>query len=484
MISTESCNAIFSIIDRADKANVGFGALDQSVLGACTIASTNFTVDNYVNETGFTEAWQDSLLASPVLGLKGPVTIKTDSGEDTVIIPTSVHSKTMDDATDIIAQAATTALNHAQNVATPIISDFLDSVNDSVSGLEEFAEQYEVIDITPDEAWSSPVVLKALSNYDNFATPKVLKRADIPRVILSADYSPEIRTGSSGIDSLINTLLNRVSLTPSGVIDLIFNGNDDAGQYPAEYWRDQDIELLKFLTCQWLIDNPIPQSGMSGMAWSTITNQLSLAYGSLCRVILVMMERDVENDKLFYKHDMLSEKVYVNGLVYDRWLNAGGSPELIFGCLMQGDYAAITCKNMIDNSAKILGAWNAAHAALRNASRSKREANLREATFNAILSQIDSLAPENYAPGATKATMVALAKQVITNLSNFELNKLETCSIDIVCSVLFPHTPSALLLKDLNSQLEQEVPLQDALMCVAANYITDWVISSIVIYKA
>lgn len=484
MISTESCNAILNIVDRATKTNTVIGASDQSVLGACVVASNTYTVDNFQSETGFIENWQESLTESPVFGAKSPITVKDDNGESTIIIPTSIHAKTMDEASSIIAQAAKNAMQHAQNVATPVIGDFIEAVNDAMSADEEFVERYEIVDITPDEAWGQPVILAALDNYKAFASPKTLKRADIPRINIPADYNPQILTGSKAIDECVARLLSNHGLSAAGAIGLIFNGQDDAGVYPAQYWRDQDTELLKFLISQWLIDNPIPNCGMGGMQWSTITNQLSTAYGSICRIMLGMMERDIKSKKLFYLHDVVSDRIYVNGVVYDQWLSSGGSPELIFGCVMQGDYSAINCQNMIDNSAKILAAWSSAHTAIRNARRSKRESVLREAAFTAALGQIDALAIEYYAPGANKQSMVANARKVIERLSNYELDNLETCAIDIVCDVMFPHTPSKSILRDVNAQLESEVELQDALMCAASNYITDWVVGSLIIGKA
>lgn len=484
MITNESINSVLVVADRTAKAGMTLGALDNSVLGACVIASSTYAVDNFNGETGFVEAWQESLEESPVFGVRGPVTIKDDNNESTVIIPTTVHAKTMEEASDIIAAAASNALSHAQNVATPVIGNFVDGINDALSLEDAFIERYEVIDVNPNDAWESPIVLSALDNYRSFNTPKIVKRSDIPNIIIPADYVPEVHTGSATIDALLQKLLDDCDLTAVQVIGKIFNGNEDAGAYPASYWKENNLILVNFLITQWLINNPLPSSGMNSMQWSTLTNQLSTAYGSLANIVRQLLVSDVEQNKLFYYHDLATDQVYVNGVVYDKWLSAGGSPELIFGCLMEGNYSALTYQGMIDDSSRLLSIWTNTHNALRNANRSKREANLREAAFNTLLSEIESLEVDNYAPGASKVSMVNLAREQVRKLSLVELNNLEQVSIDLCCDVLFPHTPSKLILKDVNQQLSAEIPLKDALMGAAAHYITDWILSSIVIDKA
>lgn len=484
MISNESLNAVIAIADRANKTNVALKPLEHSVLAACVTASTNHVVDNFVGDVGFSNAWQDSLQASPVFGLKNAVTVRNDDGENTIIIPTTVFAKTLDDASDIIADAARNAMNIAQNVATPLIGQLIDDVNAAMEGFEGFAEKYEIVDITPSEAWNNPIVVSALGNFSNFATPKVKRRSDIPRLTIPSDYAPELRTGSASVDTLVNSLLESGETTLLDVVGDIFNGNADAGVYPAYYWESCNGELLKFLVCQWLIDNPIPGSGMSGVQWSTITHELSNAYGSVCYAIGELMKADVANKKLFYKHDTITDQVFLNGTVYDQWLNAGGSPELVFGALMNGDYNAITYDSLIENANALMHVWTSTHTALSNSNREKRTANLREATFSALLQAIDNCDANYTAPGVSKADMVKCARVLVHGLSNAQLDQLETTAIDVICDVLLPHTPSKFILREVNNQLSHGVSAETAILEAVTTYISTWVSESILICKA
>lgn len=481
MITTQSLNAALPIADRTVQAKVALGCLESSVLAACVTASANHVVDNYNGDTGFCEAWQESLHASPVFGVKSGITIKQDNGESTIIIPTTIHAQTMDEASTIIADAAKTAMDIALNQAIPAIGTFIDNVNSSLEIDAAFVEPYELIDVGFDKVWDDVTVRGVLDNFSSFTSPKMMMRANIPHVQLPTDYEPEFRTASARVDQMFNELLEEAGLTFIGVIGDLFNGVGDAGAYPAQYWMNPNETLIKFLTAQWLVNNPIPGCGLSSDQWSAVTHGLSNAYGSLAYILRSMFERDIAAKKLYYYYDTVNGKVYLNNVVYDQWLDNGGSPEIIIGAVMSSDFAGLTYDNLLANSAKYMAAWTAHHTALKNASDAKLDAARRDAVFDALLRLVDGLGTDQLPPNANKADLVKRVKSLCAALTRYDLNNLSTTAILLVCNTAFYHTPARDILLNYNSILANGVEEQQAILDAVSDYITDWVTSSVII---
>ena len=108
MISTEVLTAIHPLADQINQACVRRATTEQSPVGALNNASFTPLIDTFEGDSGFIDAWQAALTRHPVTGGTDPVTAVAD-GDDTVMLPQSLHSLSMDEAVSFVSTGAMNA---------------------------------------------------------------------------------------------------------------------------------------------------------------------------------------------------------------------------------------------------------------------------------------------------------------------------------------------------------------------------------------
>lgn len=482
MITKSTINAVSGMVEQANALNLQLGATDTSLLGALVQAAETPVLDSTTVDVGWTDAWLDSLNGDLVFGSTAPVVVQTDSGE-VLTVPVNMHSETLDRAASIIAGSVNGALNRARNVVKPLITDLIAKVEAGVAAEEVQSEPYEIVDVGVHDAWSNNIILGSLLRFENYRRPEKVARADIPRIPMPADIASWMITGNGNVDVDIQGLLKSSGLTAENVFNSLFLSNDDIGGYLSQGFENRNLVLLQYLLCNALMIKPVPGSGLNSVAWETLTTKLALATGSACFFELKAMEEDRTSNRLLYKYDTKNGRVVLNSAVYDSFLEQGGTPELVYGAILNGEQGKINSVSLLAEADKFRAAWSRYHTALRVRKSSAYFSNLKSAAYKAFCELVEGIDLTLLMPGANKPAILDQAKRYCDGIKPYQSSNIAHICLDLVCDMLFYHTPSKYLLIRINELCESGLSGEEAAAEVVIEYVADWMATAVCFRK-
>lgn len=484
MISQTSLNAVYPLVDQLNAGGIRLNADGNSVLGALVVSADTSVVQYVDNDISWEAMWLESLQADPIFGNSQAVVLDTDDGQ-VVRVPVSVHGETMHKATSIVADSVIRALGFARNVVKPIITEVISNVEKAIDVAQTAVEPYEILPLYESDVWKSGLVLGVLGKFKHYQNPTTVKRHEIPQLPMpeneAADY---LVTGSAELDRQIQQTLQNRKLTAGMVWSSLFLSTDDIGGYRPQYWGDLDMTLLQFLMCNLLADKPVPNSGMSLTDWETLLTRMAIAAGSSCVFMLRQQDSDKAGKRLLFQFAAKTGTIYLNGNVYDQFIEAGGTPELVYGAVMGNDLAGLQYDNLLANAAKYQAAWARFHTARQFQQDSNYLARVKDALYGVIIKEIDAIDPSLLHPTANKSAMMDEAKKHITKLSHYQTAELGQICLTLVCHILFKHTPSLYILTRINELCEKGYSGEEAASLTVIEYITDWVATSVTTSKS
>lgn len=478
MISQPTLTAIGPIIDRLAAANVTLGVGDRSILGACVQAAMTPQADHYEGNTGWEEAWQQSLMADTLTGATSHFTYTDIGGDSTSFIPCSLHGQTMEEASDHIARMGIDLLATTRNVVKPAILYVIEQVSEEINRISTPIEPVEVIDVRMIDAWSSPIVTNLISHY-NSMRGTVVPRAEIPRLALPEGLAAHMQTGDSGVDKAFTEALTETGMSLEEVFNSIFVTGEDIGAYVADWYIYRNRALAQLLFVAIASEKPWAGSGLSNVQWSTLMNDLANALGGLCAEMEDRFKSDIANGNLFIRAD--GNRVYLVGEVYDRFLEAGGSPEVIIGKVIDKDWSTITSNDILSKKDGYLEAWRKWHAAQRYQEEAGKIANIRRAFFKAICKFLD----ENDGARLVASPTVIKDRAVdrCNNIQPSHCNDLGIAAVHIVCDLLFPNGPFKELILRIDALVNGGEDGEVAAGMAIAEFINDWLVAQVTYEK-
>lgn len=483
MISQEVLTAIHPLVDQVNQTNHRLATTEASPVGGLNNASYTPLIDTFQGDSGFIEAWQTSLTRHPVTGGTDPVTDDAE-GDDTILLPQSLHSLSMDEAASFVATGAINARTHAQNVAKPVIASMINNIEQYIDHQTAIVEPFELVEVGMLPAWTNSIVRSALEQHAFDNRIRTVPRSEVPNLPVPANIDSLVQTGSSSIDGVFSELLKETGLSAAEVFNMIFNGRQDVGTLTHPVYLTRNQSLLCYLMANVLLDSPVSDSGMSLMAWETLLHRIITAYADACNLIYSAHHDEVDSKIVFHGISDDGKILYLNGPVYDMWLDAGGSPEILFGAYMnRSSIADMGFQTMLDNAQISQTSWGNYHSSQKRLQETERVRKIKDAMFSCILREIDDLDARYYPPGRTKENLITDAKDLMFKILPSDLSDVGDACLKFVCQVLFPHTNALRFLTEISRKAALGIDVEEAATEVTNEYITDWIVSGLLIFK-
>jgi len=483
MINKETLSSVQPIITQLTAANRLLIPNEASPIYALNDAAYTPLLDTYTDETGFEDAWLKSLSRSPVMGAVGINETTTDSN-DQVTINVSLHSRSMEEAATLVSSSVRTAMKHARNVAGPTVSNVIEMMQEYTVNATVDKEPYEIVDVSLSTIWESPVVLVALDKH--VSRIKSIERSEIPPVPLPTDLSGHVVTGSPRFDKAFNDALRDAGMTVDAVFNDIFHSPRKASGVDFPMYRTRTKTLISYLLVSILADKPVPNSGMNGTAWDTLMHKLLNVYGDGCKFILETYESDVASNVLHYDTDLATDRIYLNGPVYDKWLNEGGTPEVILGALLNSldnPNEAISYSATLENASTLMRVWEGYHVNIRLLNETKHLDMVKNGLFRCLVKSIEDIELMYLPETASRNALISRAKEYVSKVNSHTVNDIGKLCMSITCDVMFYHTPAKYLLCRIEDRCAEGMIVSEAATAVMIEYITDWIASGIGISK-
>ncbi len=475
MINRETLNAIYPIVEKLDATSNLLIPSEVSPVFALNEVAMTPIVDMHEGETGFEEAWLESLQRSPVLGAIGANETETDAGTQ-VTINLSMYSRTLEEGAEMLAMSVRNAMKHARTVASPTVSNMIDMMNEYMEDVTVIPEPYEIVDVSLAPVWDNPVVMSALEKHQTKI--RSLDRSSIRRVAAPEDLDEHLVTGAVAFDQAFQQSLRDAGMTAQEVFDYLFNGSKALSGVEYPFYKTRNKTIIAYLMASILLDKPVANSGMDSIEWETTLQSMLNVLGEGCNFIYQTHQSDIDANVLHYDTDMVNGKVYLNSVIYDKWLNEGGTPEVIFGAVMNQQHnpsEIISYTQTLDRKEILMNVWSNYHASKRILEDNKRLDKIKNGLYACLVKTIDEMDSADLPELAVKDNLVTRAKEHVAQVNNHHINDMGKLCLDIACDVLFYHTPAKYLLNRITDRCEEGMSADEAATAVMMEYVTDWI---------
>lgn len=472
MIDNVVLSAIAPIDEKLAANNISLTVGDSTLLGAVVYAATTPVVDNYPKTVGWEEAWLASMKRDTISGAESNFVVG-DSNDATTIIPASVCSETLHEASEIIANAVQSAIGTTKSIVKPAIEKAIQTVQDEVNLKSKPIDPVEIVDIHLLPQWEHFVVTRLLDRYRGLNSPML--RRDIPRMAKPENLDQILTSGSAEVDGIFNTLLTETGLTLSELFNSIFHHGGDIGEWPKDWYLNRNKTLAQLLFVAIASENPWIGSGMSSPEWGALFNGLANALGGLCAAMLDRHHSDIKSKNMVIPSS--DDRIYVVGELYSEWLDAGGSPEILIGLGINRNWTHSGYDDLLTHKEEYLRAWRGWHTAQQYREESNRLAIIRNTTYRALSTLVSDAKPEFLR--RSKSSLIDLVAKAANTIEPQDCENLGNKLVEIVCDVIYPHYPAKRFIQRTDELVRRGEDPSVAQGIAIAEYINDWLTAQI-----
>lgn len=394
------------------------------------------------------------------------------------------HDEAMASTIKAVGNVIVGNLAIARNVVNPIIKTV---ATETQAHLEQAAgsslSPLNVVPFTYKRLWDSPLLRELVDRFKDMpVTDLPLQGFDI---VPEEGYAAALATGIGRFDDEIADFLGQgAEARLETVWSNLFSQSNLRSLSVAlrpSYDRIDDI-ILTFLYARRLQENIPAGINMDPMQWKLYVATMMAQAG---RAILRVLERraaDVRNMQLVIDAPAGSEPcgdIIVINDVYTRWLEEGGSPELLFGACMSD--RKFIYRDLLARKEDLARIWKAEYTMLQARSAANRfnelVVGLRAAGTKAINDLPDDVLVTD------RGSLHASLATFMTHVKPKHLEAVYDISRKLVCRVLFGHTDAEAILYAIDKAAADhpELDIREAALLAVIDYVAVWIDKSIVV---
>lgn len=404
------------------------------------------------------------------------------------------HDLTMDEIAPIVAEAIGAALSIARNQVNPMIKRVVHWVEQQLD--QDGSASILPLVIDPQfthRVWRNPALGELVDRYEETLQP-----------------SPHVRTRNLNI-----TDLDRTVATKTGILDLdddmaaLIEGMGDTEM--AELWhryfqggaesglnQTLDIDaamspyslIVVHMWTVYLSANVPDTEDIELEDFREYIAVLRAATGRLIARRIGMLDKAIRAKRMVIRYPSEEQirsleneggeiRLIVNQQVYKRWLEDGGSPEILLG-------AALSDRNshydsLLANAEQYKRTWASHERLLRLAQRNKTFNRLQNYIGLAVGREINDLDLDTVPH--TREQMHADLTVHVGHLCATDVENLYDTVRHILCNTIYKHTDTLRILTEFDRLAEARDgtgDMRELATLVAINYATDWVAEMIV----
>lgn len=416
---------------------------------------------------------------------------------------TDEYDLTLKNFTELVSDTIRRTVYLTKSVALPVIEDITTSAEvklNEITGGEGLA--LSILPDTQSDMLENPTLISVMEPYvpvasGNYKTVNVHDPRDGKQLIEimrvgydSFDKDLQEWMGTHLSTDIVTDIYDRVFSTVgrSVPISTVFDGGADT--YPEA--------LICFLLCRGLSLNPDDNINMSASEYDKAMAMVS-NYSAVTVKTAMQRHRTVDKlGRLVLRYPRLGEElsydkpeqgvIVVNKRIYDRFLNEGGSPEVVMGSYLHDRVNDV--ETLLANRDTYIKYYNTRLLKVRSDNKLRVIITMRKHIELLIANEIVKSLPEVEDKGVWKGIsldhVVAQThlRKCIDRLVLSDMDDMYSTVRDIVLKVFFNETdvPKLIELIDSNSQGE-DTDIKSAVNVAIIDYIVDWFMHQIELSK-
>lgn len=174
-------------------------------------------------------------------------------------------------------------------------------------------------------------------------------------------------------------------------------------------------------------------------------------------------------------------KIRVNGAVYKKWLDNGGTPEIVLGAYLTDQ--PTDAESLMREGERYMRSWNAHLAKLKVTQDTNRLATIKEALLTSARDVIESITENG---GVVTNEMYAILRSRVDGMTLYHLNELHAYIRSLICDVLYPNTEAKRILQLLDSYGKEypELPPRELALLAVTDIVSKWVVAMLNVERA
>lgn len=417
--------------------------------------------------------------------------------EGTLTDPTT-HSRSMDAYIHDIAKAVTAHVAFAKNTVRPLVTEFAEAYQSYRASFEP----KEAADSANIRVLRLPSVLSDESFLDTFTAfkGKPILKPDTG-FCLGAKTTEELQQmiliGHQRTDKMISEWVSHLPesflfnvwtsffcasgvATPTGEVPVAVNYEEIAR---LNAFDKADVALAITLISRKLEDN-VESTNLSLERYRTIASQY-VEYGRT--VLLSALESIammIRNGTLIVDKNVKTMTVSVNAEVYKPWLESGGTPEVLFGLLVD-DASAFSVALIDDNKDKYAKRWEQYSAFYRNRELGNSFTYAKNFLEQQFINAMQTLTESEQEivvkqPNLIEAN-VTKVREYLASVRPQDIGDSYDVALQLVAKIRFSYTSSYQILSDIvqASGYNPNVDVREAALLAVINYVSDYMADQI-----
>lgn len=434
------------------------------------------------------ESSMRNVIAVESMGLSGKEGIPTfeDLLIETTNTPDAVganqHSEFLDDSVELATKALTYTVNLAKTVVNPMIERVASGIEEALDASEKTAvNPININSYFDSPLWSLPYIQELFDRFSELSDMKAAYTG--PAITLTPAL---LETGLPGIDSVTVTHLK--ALEDAGLLSDYWNTTfgsgsfDTATAFTGDPRKVAEVGLLTYLAANNIEDVPPEGADMSIESWRNMIRAVKNQAARAVALSRGFISRSRARQDMIFSFPLSGAPgsvIEVDGVVYNKFLEQGGSPEILMG-------AYYTDRNrnfdeLIRRKDEYVKGWGIRQAALASANESRRLTVVIGALERLVAVEITRL-DEAHIAYAQPAYHSQLA-HFLTHVNNKDLQDLWMLARKCICRVVFPHTNVETMLLAVDEAMRQrpDLSVREAAFYASIDIMAKWLSDMIVV---
>lgn len=396
----------------------------------------------------------------------------------------SPHTAAVSALSTQLAENVTRHISVARSIVSPIVQNYASDVIKAIEAYRHLdpAEGFKIDKVYIPEPLLTESLLADLVPHRE---ARVVDLRDSIRIggVSDEDLVANLFTGSASVDNAIKEWVSSfdVSILRKTWDRYFLSGTIDSNLiYSGEYSEILNSALALYLYTRRLMNNPVAVEGMTTLVYNTKLSVLEQYAGALVCNYLREMEYACRVERLVMEFVPSYKRMVVCGTVFDKYMQEGGSVDVLMGMLTEG-ISATSLQGVKEISEKALAGWNR-YITLSNYQAKKNRAEiLRVAyrnTFVNAFADLDVFEKEyNDAHPGHADVAIKRMRDYLDSLTEEQLENVNSISMKLIADFRFSYTQAYQILCDIEAALQANKDLdpREAATIALINLVTDYV---------
>ena len=373
----------------------------------------------------------------------------------------SEHCEAVDDIRQVLVKAVSSHLDYARNVVTPQINDLVERVHRAQEESQiRIGSMLSIVQDEWDPIWENPV-LEAMLEDARFTA--LDPETAIPRahpLLTDEQLRNYLNTGSDRFDKELQAWVDNVGVRfIADTYRWYFLAND----FADDNWKpdyDQQVNwllgtdiwsrkqaIVVYLLTRGLRANPPDGIDMDEISYQNTMAKVQAQAGRCIARCIEKRTSQKESKSLVLDwpvrgRDHLTtdgsiSQIYVNTDVYERWLEDGGKPEILFGSSVTDRETKYEI--LLEKGEAYYMAWKRHEAIIRSGQSSQMFNIVRDAIMINMGQMITEIPVEDLA-GRDRNKMLAALRDKLYSVSIDQISNIHEVCCYLICTVIHCHT--------------------------------------------